>query len=1244
MNKILLAIGLLTLSFVSLAQQGVGINTDNSNPDASAILDVKSIEKGILIPRMTTVQRTAILSPATGLLVFDNTSNSFWFYNGTTWTELGGGESPFQHSGVLVSPNTSIVNEATNDFVFGSTQLGDDGNANHDRRFFFDKSEGSFRAGMATGTEWNVIGRRSTAFGANTRATNNETMAFGNNTTASGPASTAWGNGTSATANYATAWGGNTTASGGNSTAFGFNTTANNNLATAFGNGTTASSRQSTAFGQNTTASADNATAMGLNTRAYSFAETVIGTNSTVYTPIARTSYNAADRIFTIGNGATTATPSDALVILKNGNTTLNGQLTLSDGVSPFTLPNADGMAGQVLSTDGAGNVSWAAAGGSDNQDLSLIGNTLSLTNDGTTVDLSAYLDADNLGNHTATTNLNMANFTANNVNRISMRNVVSYDKLRVWNDSRFTIGMNNAMSFGYLNDYAMTFTMNDAADRGWIWRDVADTKSDGAASLTTDGRFTVKSILRSNDQLIVGGTSTLTDLAGTGTRMVVADATGVLSTQAIPTGDITGVSAGAGLTGGGTTGALTVTAAANNGLNVDAAADRIQLGGALLENTTITAGNFNMVHNLNGSGSFHVQDAGVNHFSVGSGGDSHFGSDVYWRDNNTGGTILARLIDSGSDDDGLFDIYRNGAVQHRLNGNGATIINEQGIADGDFRVESDNNTHMIFADASASQVGIGVTTPLAKLHVGGFIRSDGLAGGGDQMVYVNNNGVLLAQALPTGDITGLTAGAGLTGGGTTGALMVTAAANNGLNVDAAADRIQLGGALTENTIITNGNFNMTYNLSGTGAFRVQDAGVNHFLIGSGGDASFGSDVYWRDENTGGTILARLIDSGSGDDGLFDVYRNGVVQHRLNGDGVVIINEQGASAGDFRVESDINTHMLFVDASANQVGIGVTTPLAKLHVGGFMRSDGLAGGGTRMVTVNNNGVLLAQSLTASTWGLTGNAGTTSGTNFIGTTDNVALDFRTNNVIKARLTTKGQIEILNTGQSVFLGQNAGRDDDLSTNRNTFIGHNTGLVNTTGLNNTALGNNALSTGATRQNTTALGYNTAITGNHQVRLGNSAVASIGGFAGWSNVSDARFKTNVQENVAGLDFINKLRPVTYNLDMDAIAKKLNTPDSLRIKEAETQKAAQLQTGFIAQEVEAAAKELGYDFSGVDAPKNEDDHYGLRYAEFTVPLVKAVQELSKENEELKAKIQKLEQMQTELDEIKALLETKASR
>ena len=67
--------------------------------------------------------------------------------------------------------------------------------------------------------------------------------------------------------------------------------------------------------------------------------------------------------------------------------------------------------------------------------------------------------------------------------------------------------------------------------------------------------------------------------------------------------------------------------------------------------------------------------------------------------------------------------------------------------------------------------------------------------------------------------------------------------------------------------------------------------------------------------------------------------------------------------------------------------------------------------------------------------------------------------------------------------------------------------------------------------------------------------------------------------------------------------------------------------TGFAAEEVEKAAKELGYQFSGVDAPKNKDDFYGLRYAEFVVPLVKSVQELSAENQQLKKELSEVKEL-----------------
>ncbi|MDN5203266.1 tail fiber domain-containing protein [Fulvivirgaceae bacterium BMA10] len=65
----------------------VGIGTEN--PNSSAVLDLSSTDKGLLVPRMTSAQRTGISSPATGLLVYDTDDNQFYYYDGSTWSELG---------------------------------------------------------------------------------------------------------------------------------------------------------------------------------------------------------------------------------------------------------------------------------------------------------------------------------------------------------------------------------------------------------------------------------------------------------------------------------------------------------------------------------------------------------------------------------------------------------------------------------------------------------------------------------------------------------------------------------------------------------------------------------------------------------------------------------------------------------------------------------------------------------------------------------------------------------------------------------------------------------------------------------------------------------------------------------------------------------------------------------------------------------------------------------------------------
>jgi hypothetical protein len=68
------------------AQYNVGINPTGAQPDASAALDVVATDKGLLIPRMTTVQRLAIVNPANGLMVYDTDTMCVFFYQSATVT------------------------------------------------------------------------------------------------------------------------------------------------------------------------------------------------------------------------------------------------------------------------------------------------------------------------------------------------------------------------------------------------------------------------------------------------------------------------------------------------------------------------------------------------------------------------------------------------------------------------------------------------------------------------------------------------------------------------------------------------------------------------------------------------------------------------------------------------------------------------------------------------------------------------------------------------------------------------------------------------------------------------------------------------------------------------------------------------------------------------------------------------------------------------------------------------------
>ncbi|MBK7214950.1 MAG: tail fiber domain-containing protein [Bacteroidales bacterium] len=209
----------------------------------------------------------------------------------------------------------------------------------------------------------------------------------------------------------------------------------------------------------------------------------------------------------------------------------------------------------------------------------------------------------------------------------------------------------------------------------------------------------------------------------------------------------------------------------------------------------------------------------------------------------------------------------------------------------------------------------------------------------------------------------------------------------------------------------------------------------------------------------------------------------------------------------------------------------------------------------------------------------------------------------------------------------------------------LGSNSLVSNASGSYNTAIGYNTGPNAAALSNTTTLGIDARATATDQVRIGNVFVNSIGGYVNWSNISDGRFKENLSENVPGLSFITQLRPVTYRLNRNAINAYIGV-DAAYKGEA----MSGITSGFVAQEVEKAAQQLGYDFSGVDAPKNDKDVYALRYADFVVPLVKAVQEqqqqitdLKNDNTELKSVIEELRAINLAIEQRLKALEGSAS-
>jgi hypothetical protein len=345
MKKTYLTAFLMLSTLTGIAQVGVGTTTPQ------AALDVTATDKGMLVPRIaltdiqaaapvtnpeggTLVNGTLIYNTATAGAAPNNVLPGFYYWQDSTWVAVMSGatldaayDGTGSGAGRVITADAGTV-EINGEGGFLVSGLSDSsmglllpGEARS--HMFFNPGKGAFRAGYIDDSfTWSNlnVGQYSAAFGSNTIASGMYSTALGGNNVASGDYSVASGNGSTASGNNAIVSGTASTASGNHSTAAGYNTLASGSFATA--------------TGYTATASGDYSTSHGSGTIARSFSEFVIGQYNTDYLVYGTDYWFPQDRLFVIGKGTSNSNRSDALIVSKSGNLTVNGGASKPGGGS----------------------------------------------------------------------------------------------------------------------------------------------------------------------------------------------------------------------------------------------------------------------------------------------------------------------------------------------------------------------------------------------------------------------------------------------------------------------------------------------------------------------------------------------------------------------------------------------------------------------------------------------------------------------------------------------------------------------------------------------------------------------------------------------------------------------------------------------------------------------------------------------------------------------------------------------
>jgi hypothetical protein len=334
--------------FLNSLAQSLGINTDGSIANTSALLDVKSTTKGILIPRMSKAQRNAIITPGAGLMIYQtDDTTGFHYYTGTAWLTISNiqndvtwginGNNIFNRNtgnvGIGLNSPLAKLHVADSAVLFSNSNISFSSGITpppiqgSGTRLMWYPQKAAFRAGVVSdgitygyppgshpNTVWDKdsIGLYSFAVGGNTKAKGAGSFAAGILCYANAPSSFAAGNFTEANGPFSFSFGAGSKADGMYSISMGASSLSVNNFGIAIGNQAYAN-MYAVSLGDNARALANNSVAIGTQLEVSGQNAVSIGTNDTAsaYTAYAFGYGSKASGIGSFAMGTHTKTTND---------------------------------------------------------------------------------------------------------------------------------------------------------------------------------------------------------------------------------------------------------------------------------------------------------------------------------------------------------------------------------------------------------------------------------------------------------------------------------------------------------------------------------------------------------------------------------------------------------------------------------------------------------------------------------------------------------------------------------------------------------------------------------------------------------------------------------------------------------------------------------------------------------------------------------------------------------------------